>query len=234
MINRILPLLNKIVPLGLAAKGLEKINPKMKSFFSGAVAAGYTANEAMDFLRDQFSSGVEQQKSGSLRPDEQAGINRRKQEEAPARIAQGIGTLAAGALGGVGASALTGLGQSAMQDSQSTEKESQIQSQNPGGFQEFIKQNPELGAYLDSLMQKGMDPVQAASQAKKHRKFGPLVQSIEGQMGQSFEDLISQLFQGSQPNRENTNQNSQQSGQNTTQNAGDSELISALQQILKM
>ena len=131
MINRILPFLNKIVPISLAAKGLEKVNPKMKSFFSGALAAGYTADQAMDFLRQQFS-GSEDQSSGSLRPDEEAGMNRRKFEEAPSRLAQGLGTLAAGALGGAGASALTGLGQAIP---------TQTQSQSlPSGIGQAIRQ----------------------------------------------------------------------------------------------
>ena len=233
MINRILPFLNKIVPIGLAAKGLEKVNPKMKSFFSGALAAGYTADQAMDFLRQQFS-GSQDQPSGSLRPDEEAGMNRRKFEEAPSRIAQGLGTVAAGALGGAGASALTGLGQAAMQNEQSSAQETQ--SQQPGGFLEFIKQNPELGSYLDSLIQKGMDPIQAASQAKKHRKFAPLVEKVERQMGQSFEDLLAQLFQGSKGPSDQRSQGgmSNQSAQGSDQSGGDSELIAALQQILKM
>lgn len=229
MMDRILPLLNKFVPIGLAVKGLERISPKIKSFLGGATAAGYSANEAMDFLREQFSGPQMQEPGKGARPDEKAAFNRRRHEETPQKVAQGIASVGAGALGGLGAAALTGAGQVAGEIA--GESKAAESSQQPGGFQEFIKQNPELGSYLDSLMQQGMNPIQAASQAKKHRKFGPLVQSIEGQMGQSFEDMISQLFQGS---GQNTTQNSRPSGQNTTQSGGDSELIAALQQILKM
>lgn len=232
MINRILPLLNKIVPIGIAAKGLEKINPKMKSFFSGALAAGYTADQAMDFLRDQFSPSQEKATS-SLRPDEESAINRKEYEEAPSKVAQGLGTLAAGSLGGLAGAALTGAGKLAEENNQTSEPERSIQ---PGAFLEFIKKNPELGSYLDSLMQQGADPVQAAMKAKKHRKFAPLVQSIEGQMGQSFEDLLSQLFQGSQRPSDQRSQQGEgvKSPQQQNQSGGDSELIAALQKILSM
>lgn len=235
MIDRILPLLNKFVPLGLAVKGLERISPKIKSFLGGATAAGYSANEAMDFLRNQFSGPQMQEPVKGSRPDEKAAFNRRQHEETPQRVAQGVASIGAGALGGLGAAAVTGAGQVAEELSPGANQDETSQaSQQPSGFLEFIKQNPELGSYLDSLIQKGMNPIQAASEAKKHRKFGPLVQSIEGQMGQSFEDLLSQLFQGSQQNGQNTTQNSRPAGQNTSQSGGDSELIAALQQILKM
>ncbi len=232
MIDRILPLLNKFVPIGIAVKGLERISPKIKSFLGGATAAGYSANEAIDFLRNQFSGPQMKEPGAGARPDEKAAFNRREHEETPQKVAQGIAATGAAGLGGLAGAALTGTSQAENLISASPQDEQK--SSQPGGFLEFIKQNPELGSYLDSLIQKGMNPIQAASEAKKHRKFGPLVQSIEGQMGQSFEDLLSQLFQGSQQNRQNTTQNSRQSGQNTTQSGGDSELIAALQQILKM
>jgi len=229
MMDRILPLLNKFVPLGIAVKGLERVSPKIKSFLGGATAAGYSANEAIDFLRDQFSGPQMKQPGAGARLDEQAAFNRRQHEETPQRVAQGIAATGAAGLGGLGAAALTGATQAENLISGSPQTEQKVSQ--PGGFLEFIKQNPELGSYLDSLIQKGMDPIQAASEAKKHRKFGPLVQSIEGQMGQSFEDLIAQLFQGV---GQNTTQNSCPNGQNTSQSGGDSELIAALQQILKM
>ncbi len=221
MIDRILPLLNKFVPIGIAVKGLERISPKIKSFLGGATAAGYSANEAIDFLRNQFSGPQMKEPGAGARPDEKAAFNRREHEETPQKVAQGIAATGAAGLGGLAGAALTGTSQAENLISASPQAEQK--SSQPGGFLEFIKQNPELGSYLDSLIQKGMNPMQAATEAKKHRKFGPLVQSIEGQMGQSFEDLLSQLFQGSQQN-----------GQNTTQSGGDSELIAALQQILKM
>lgn len=235
--NKIMSFLSPYIPIGLAMKGLEKISPKMKSFFGGSLAAGYTANEAMDYLRKEFSSqGQKETRSidENARPDELAAKARLSHEEQPSRIAQSVGAAGLGALGGVGAAALTGATQAANQISD--QPEAKQASQHPGGFLEFIKQNPELGSYLDSLMQKGADPIQAATQAKQHRKFRPLVESIEKKMGQSFEDLLAQLFQGTQSPQGQRSQASpgQSIQQGNNQSGGDSELISALQQILKM
>lgn len=233
MMDRVLPLLNKLVPVGLAVKGLERINPKIKSFFGGAIAAGYSADQAMDFLRENLSGSQMNQPSAGSRPDEQAAFNRRQQEELPGRVAQGVGALGAGAIGGLGASALTSAGE-AIGNAATPQQENQ--SQQPGGFLEFIKQNPELGSYLDSLMQTGMSPGQAATEARKKRKFLPIIEKIEKQIGQSFEDLLGQLFQGSERPSDQRSQGrtTNQASQGSDQSGGDSELISALQQILKM
>ncbi len=187
MISRILPFLNKIVPLGLAAKGLEKVNPKMKSFFSGALAAGYTADQAMDFLRDQFSSG-EQSQDGSLRPDELAGLNRRKQEEAPSRVAQGIAATGAGALGGLGAAALTGLGQQATQQAQNAQPQL-TQQQTPSSPPPASAapqqpppspQSPQPAQPQQQAQSPGQQPVQGATAAfmqflQKHPELGNFI-----------------------------------------------------------
>ena len=67
--------------------------------------------------------------------------------------------------------------------------------------------------YLDELiLKKGLSPQQAGVQAKKNRKFGPLIQSIEDKVGQPFEGLLSQLFEGfksQQPKSEQGNQPAQ-------------------------
>lgn len=69
----------KFVSPELARKGLEKISPKFKSYFSKALSYGFTANQALDFLSDRFSSeGQKQFQQGlaergakqQLRPDE--------------------------------------------------------------------------------------------------------------------------------------------------------------------
>ena len=206
---------------------MAKINENFSNFFAKATAAGFGTNQIVSFMQDIFSNPSAQAEKkrlnkgvseGTLRPDEEAAAQSIHRAEGPERALKRGAGLAATAGGiGLGVAQLPGLikkgagilGGLLNQGKQSQEQQNQTNEQEPkqpGGFQEFIKQNPELGAYLDSLMQKGLDPVKAASEAKKNRKFGPLVQSIEGQMGQSFEDMISQLFQGSQGNGQNTSQ----------------------------
>lgn len=116
--SSILPLLNKLVPVGLALKGLEKIDPRLKTFFSGAFAAGYGADEAMNFLRSKFESPESERleegaKKGSLRPDEAAGLQAvRKSKNVSENIQKGV-ALGAGAAGGI-ASLLSGKGSQAI------------------------------------------------------------------------------------------------------------------------
>jgi len=234
--NKIISFLSPYIPIGLAMKGLEKISPKMKSFFGGSLAAGYTANEAMDYLRKEFSSPGQKETRATdqnARPDELAAKARLSHEEAPSRIAQGVGAVGLGVLGGAGASALTNVAQAVNQGNEQPQTE-QSQEQRPGGFVEFIKQNPELGSYLDALMQKGADPIQAALQAKQHRKFRPLVESIEKQMGQSFEDLLSQLFQGAQGAQNQRSQAQVSQGSTQGRNSKLSQFSAALEEYRRL
>ena len=50
-----IPLLSRFVPSDLAAKGLGKIDPKMKDFLNKAIGYGYSAETALNFLRQQFA-----------------------------------------------------------------------------------------------------------------------------------------------------------------------------------
>jgi hypothetical protein len=93
MVSQILPLLSRLIPTGIAVKGLEKINPKISSFLGGAFGAGYTADQAIDFLREHLESpdnkGIKARMeqgsaAGTLRPDELAAQKRiRETEEIP-------------------------------------------------------------------------------------------------------------------------------------------------------
>lgn len=126
MLARLLPLLNKVIPTGLAIKGMEKISPKIGNFFSGAFGAGYTADQAIDFLRNKLKSpgneGVEErldegQMQGTLRPDEGAARKRIKENEK-------IPNMVKGAL--VGGAALAG-GMAATRMGQQPQEEQQVQ-----------------------------------------------------------------------------------------------------------
>ena len=83
MIQRLLPFLNKLVPTALAVKGLGKIDPRLEKFFGAAAASGYTADSALDFVRNKIegrtgANMAEEQRldqgmaRGTLRPDEAA------------------------------------------------------------------------------------------------------------------------------------------------------------------
>lgn len=106
----IMALLNPIIGSVLAMKGLEKIDPSMKKFFGYGAAAGYGADQMMDFLRSKAESEgykglksklAESEQQGTLRPDEAATKERIRQAELPANIAQGALSTAAGLAGGL-------------------------------------------------------------------------------------------------------------------------------------
>jgi hypothetical protein len=113
--NKIMSLLNQFIPVGLAMKGLEKVDPRMKSFIGSAVGFGYGANEIIDYLRSKSHTAAQKANrqdleqrvaQGTARPDEAANLERLKQSEVPGDVLQGAATGAAGLLGGMGAAGL--------------------------------------------------------------------------------------------------------------------------------
>lgn len=116
-------LLNQFIPVGLAVKGLEKIDPRMKSFIGAAGAFGYGANEIISYLRSKTHTASQKANRanleesvarGTARPDEAANLERLNQSEIPGDILQGAGALGAGALGGLGASGALSAAQQAV------------------------------------------------------------------------------------------------------------------------
>jgi hypothetical protein len=110
LLTRALQLLNKLVPAGMAIKGLSKIDPKLSNFVTNALGAGYTADNVVEYLRERFAAPgqtmeknrlEEQAQKGSLTPEEKISHNKRKQEGMiPTAIGTAVG-LATG-LGGLG------------------------------------------------------------------------------------------------------------------------------------
>jgi hypothetical protein len=58
--SRILPFLNELVPTELAIKGLKKVDPRIGEFVEKTVQNGFSTNNVLDFLRDQFVKPPEQ------------------------------------------------------------------------------------------------------------------------------------------------------------------------------
>lgn len=96
----------------LVRKGLEKISPKFKSYFSRALAGGFTGTQAIDYLMDRFGNPVQQQYAnqleqrgaqGQLTPDEMQAMGSISASKTPERLLKlgaGIGSaLLSGSLG---------------------------------------------------------------------------------------------------------------------------------------
>jgi hypothetical protein len=104
-LESIMKALNVLTPIA-GSKLLEKYNPKFKNYFSKAAAYGFTIDNAIDYLKNRFqesqSSNIKEQlqsrEPSQMRPDEQIALNRLRQQEMPARAAQTIGSIGAGAM----------------------------------------------------------------------------------------------------------------------------------------
>lgn len=215
MVDKILAILNKTLPIGIALKSLSRINPRMQSFIKGSLAAGYGGNEILGFLKNQISPPGERL-GPTPRPDEEARANIIEKSELPLNLAKGAATAGLALGGGALASALPAAVGAVVDGGQEEEKVSETVTEKPMKAKEpslrekivedvkymtpsdtFIRKHPELGRFLDSLIKQGLSPVEAASQAKRSKKWSPLVSSIEESMGQPFEELIGRLFQPS-------------------------------------
>lgn len=104
LFSRMIPLLHKAIPAGLALKGLSKVNPNLSNFATTALSSGYAADQILDYLRDRIgmSGDTEEterlENSGrALRPDEKRSLKRRKQNE----VGKNVATAAIGAAAGL-------------------------------------------------------------------------------------------------------------------------------------
>lgn len=111
LIARALPLLNKVIPMGLASQGLSKIDPRLKNFIQSSVASGYSMDTILDYLREKAQGNKtpaeDRVASGVGRPDEMASSANIQQGRQPLNTLQALAT--GGAAGGAGAAALGGL-----------------------------------------------------------------------------------------------------------------------------
>ena len=125
MISKIIPFLSRHIPNALAIKGIQKVNPKIGSFITSALGAGYTTDAVLDYIREKFESTSSKSirasegriGTGTLRPDEERAINKQKRS-------QQVQTAAAGLLG-LG-SGLASLGGSEVEEEQQQQAPSSI------------------------------------------------------------------------------------------------------------
>ena len=228
MISRIMPLLNELVPVGMAVKGLEKIDPRFKKFFASAAGAGFGIDQAMGYLRSKFSGSGKTQTNMNLRADEQANQALvRQSHERPQAAGNALRTGAA--LGGAALGGLTGLGLGTvaeLSDQQQMEPEQPIDmnaaedqamaleqnynqkaQENGQGipqptqdpFLELAKFDVNLASLFEEQIQNGRTPIEAAAIAQNSSKFGKIISSIEKKTKMSFIDIVEKLFGSSQP-----------------------------------
>lgn len=252
MITKILPFLNSIIPTGLAFKGLSKINPKIGKYLAAATAAGYGADEAIGYLRDQLGGEDNQQ---GLRPDEQAANSRVSQSgqipKAIGKAAQ-IGASAAGY--GLAASAVPevigGLFGGQEEQAPSPEKQqvpSQPSQQEGQNFQSAQQQNPiaqyspELFQFIEQHIQSGRSPLEAGALARlPGNKFDRIISKIERDSGMKFSDILEKIYGGKIGSQQASQRQQPQQNQNNApaqqqkMGAGEARLTQALEKLAKM
>ena len=234
MLKAATALLNQFIPTALAVKGLEKINPRFKTFFANAGAAGYGTDRALNFLRNQLELPASRQNEqqleqrtaqGVARPDEAAALQRLQTEQRPAKALGQAATLAAGIAGGIGGLSSMGGGQ-----------------ESPQAANPIDEISPELHQFLSQQIQSGVSALQASSLAYKDARFAKPIQALEKATRQGFPAIVSSIYGQGQPqqgprpqqmsNVAQTPQGQQQ--QSPQQGQGDAALMAALQKILQM
>jgi len=232
----------KVVGIPLAGKLLGKVDKRFDKFFDNAVTKGFSLDQAMGYLVDRFAgkSSLENELAGRAsqdqRPDEMAALQQVQQSKLPARAGQAA--LAYGlpfALGG--GEKETPMEKEGEAGAAIQKGQAQPQAQEPGGFLEFKKQNPELGRFLDTEIKKGTAPRGAALAAKKKRQFLEPIGSIEQNVGQPFEDLLDYLFQGGRQGGQQQSPQGQPPPQGQPQNqpsARMSQLSALLSHVIQM
>lgn len=238
--TKALPLLNKLIPAGLAVKGLSKMDGRLKQFFSSALSAGYTADHVLDYLRQRMQpAGQESEENllqkresqGQLSSQEKVALGKRQSEKKlGSTFAGGIGLATGlGSISGMGEEEVppsTGgspiptapemaLSQSKLsQPPPAPEREQQVSP-----LDQLMAQYPPLFEFIQSEMGKGRPLDQVLALAINDRSLSPMIRDIEKKTKTRFFDFIQSLMGKSK---------SKQQGQ------GNQALLSAIDKIMKM
>jgi hypothetical protein len=198
---------------------MVKLNSNYQKFFTNASAAGFGAGEIINYLENIFTNPEQRQQRKSLennpnlRPDEAANLSQVQRSEAPLNVAKAIpGVIGkAGAIGAAASAApdllkkgleLLGGNKQLPKNETSAETNQKPVEESPSTpFDNFLSQHPELGAFIQKQLKSGFTPPDAALKAKAVPKFRPSISKIEGDIGQPLENILSQLFGGSQENQ---------------------------------
>lgn len=202
MINRIIPLLNKYIPTALAFKGIQKINPKLQKFASGAIAAGYTTDQVVDYLRNRMSG--ERDEDFGQRPEEQASKAQVQNSKQLPQALQAGASLAGGALGGLAGLASMGIdgqqNQSIQPDEIQQMPNQQPQRQLPYNQQRLIGETPR-----NPVPQEGevITPPITPMQQQQAQRQGALSKFQNHKKKQSMADELYNQYQQGYGNKKN-------------------------------
>lgn len=219
------PALGSVLSLSL----LKKANPVLKSFISYGTAAGYGADQILDFIRRKVEGGsyTEERnrlergiREGTLRPDEKAAASEIERRERPVNILQkgaSIGTgIGAGFLGSPGAEeeylqeadASPGLSPSPSPIQKDLEKDIALQNEKSFDVSRVGEDFPQLLEAVKKLLGQGMDLSTAIARVRRSPFLSPLVKRIEDAGVDFMEYVQNALGHQGQMNKPSSNETS--------------------------
>lgn len=191
----------------MAIKGIKTTMPGLISFFAAASAAGYTAEQAMQFIRErregalnvarnaEYSKRAEQ---GLLSPEERALYQKQEIMKRPERLAHGLGS----AFAGMGAAAAA----SAMFSGEDQQKIPEEKAEARDEEETIIgkRAKPEEGDFdqlmsvVKSFSDQGLSPDQIRNNlmAMKKPNFSSLLKRMAKGNKTTISNLIMMLTQG--------------------------------------
>lgn len=232
MINKILPLLNRLVPPAMAFKGLQKIDPRIGKFLTNSVSYGYGLDQSLDYLRNRFSP-EEEPRTGNLNPQEKAGKRIVEQSQLPGKVAKNAAQL--GIAAGVGTGAIPMVLGNLFADDD--EKEAQISSKNnspQNPLQALSQFSPELAEFMDKHMQTGRSPQEAAAVAYQIPQFKSIIDKIYKKTNKNFIDLVNELFGSQTQSAQSSPQQMQPESSQRQPGPGQQALLQAIQQLRQL
>jgi hypothetical protein len=228
MLSRILPLLNNLIPKNLAFKGLSKIDPRIGRFLTSAASAGYTMDQALDYIRNQ----TQPQEIQGSRPGEKAANKRVKQGTA---IPELLGKAGTTALGVAGIQAVPQvLGNMFENKEENSQQAGQVPEQAPQTQQSTTKNiveetSPELHQFISQELSKGRSIIETAALSQNNKRFSSIVNNLMKSQKTPWSSIVESIYGGQRGKEQGNKQQPQQNPQ-----ADDTALIDAFSKILKM
>lgn len=228
MIDKLYKLLSPYVPVGFAMKGISQLDPKYKKFLTGAIAGGYTADQAIGFLRDKFTSGNPNakfdkfEKQGNLSSEEGASQafrgNQKRFEGALESGAKGAaalvgGGVASGILGG--AEAMQGGAAYPSAIDQMPQRPEQIEGRSPKqiGYDEFNPQPKEGESVTPPIQPNQQQQAARITALKKARELQQQKSMLEQEVQrfqQGYQQRVADLRQQEEAIQQEMQQGQQQ------------------------
>jgi len=198
LVSRALPFLNKALPMGLASQGLSKIDPRIKNFIQSSLAAGYTMDAVLDFVRDRMENPSsksirakldQRESSGQARPDELAANAQIRQSSEPGNMLQA----------GLGLATGLGAGMMGMEGGQPQQQAIQPSEVLPADQQPMIGQQQQMqqlqGPPAEQPMQQPEGPIPMPSKGQAPM-VGNVLNLLSSYDPQLAEVVSAQMGQG--------------------------------------